>query len=330
MTVYSAAYGPAYVRRLCWSLPDNMWPGSTNRAVDVRQITYPIFARAVLSILGRSVVLVLLSGLLGAALVRLAPGFGIDERELDARFSAASRDALQRERQRMTEAGPIVFYWAFTTGLMRGDAGRSTLFDRPVRDMIAERAGRTVRSVTAGLILGWLGGIGLAVAATTGKRAAAPIAAAVISSSLVSVPSAVLAVICLLLDLPPAIAIAAVVLPQVFSHASEQIHAFSSAPYVSMARARGLHPARVFLFHIAPGTFAPLIALFGLSVSLAFGASIPVEALADSPGLGQLAWQAALGRDLPLLVAISLLITAVTVGANSVAEILSSSLRPSQ
>ena len=45
-----------------------------------------------------------------------------------------------------------------------------------------------------------------------------------------------------------------------------------------------------------------LLALAGVTVSLAFGAAIPVEAIADSPGVGQLAWQAALGRDLPVLV----------------------------
>jgi ABC-type dipeptide/oligopeptide/nickel transport system permease component len=56
-------------------------------------------------------------------------------------------------------------------------------------------------------------------------------------------------------------------------------------------------------------------------VTLAFGASIPVEALADSPGLGQLAWRAALGRDLPVLVMITLMLTAITVLANALADI---------
>jgi len=44
-------------------------------------------------------------------------------------------------------------------------------------------------------------------------------------------------------------------------------------------------------------------------VSAAFAAAIPVEVLCDSPGLGQLAWQAALKRDLPLLINITLLVS---------------------
>jgi peptide/nickel transport system permease protein len=270
------------------------------------------------------VVVLLLSGLLGATLVRFAPGFGIDERALDARYSSGSRQTLQRERDRLTQAGPMTFYAEFISGLLRGDVGISTLYQRAVRDLVAERAGRTVRSVAGGLTLGWLVGLVLAIMAGRFRHPAAPVAAALISSSLLSVPSAVLAVICLLLDFPPAVAIAAVVMPQVFSHATEQLRAAVRRPHVNMARARGVHPARVFLFHVAPAVFAPLVALLGLSVTLAFGAAIPVEALADSPGLGQLTLQAALARDLPLLVAITLLITAVTVFANSVADLVNS------
>jgi peptide/nickel transport system permease protein len=52
---------------------------------------------------------------------------------------------------------------------------------------------------------------------------------------------------------------------------------------------------------------------------MALGAAIPLEALSDSPGVGQLAWQAALNRDLPLLTSITLFVTLLTVGVNFVA-----------
>jgi peptide/nickel transport system permease protein len=89
-----------------------------------------------------------------------------------------------------------------------------------------------------------------------------------------------------------------------------------------MARSRGLAPARLFLFHVVPPALMPLVALAGVSVTLAFGASIPVEAIADVPGIGQLAWRAALGRDLPVLVAVTLLLTVITVGANLLADLV--------
>jgi ABC-type dipeptide/oligopeptide/nickel transport system permease component len=71
-----------------------------------------------------------------------------------------------------------------------------------------------------------------------------------------------------------------------------------------------------------PVAAGPLIALAGVSITLALSASIPVEALTDSAGIGQLAWKAALGRDLPVLVTITLLLTAVTMAANLFSDCL--------
>jgi peptide/nickel transport system permease protein len=143
-----------------------------------------------------------------------------------------------------------------------------------------------------------------------------------VSGSLLSIPSAVLATVCLLLRLSPAIAIAAVVFPRIFPNAYELLRESLAAPHVVTARARGLPATRLFFFHVVPSALMPLIALGGVSVTLAFGAAIPVEALADSPGIGQLAWQAALGRDLPVLVTVTLLLTAITVVANVLADLV--------
>ena len=62
-------------------------------------------------------------------------------------------------------------------------------------------------------------------------------------------------------------------------------------------------------------------------MSVAIGAAIPVEALCGLAGVGQLAWQAALGRDLPLLMNITILVTLVTLLANSGADVISHMLR---
>jgi ABC-type dipeptide/oligopeptide/nickel transport system permease component len=53
-----------------------------------------------------------------------------------------------------------------------------------------------------------------------------------------------------------------------------------------------------------------------------------VEALCGIAGLGQLAWQAALGRDLPLLVTLTVVVTIVTLAANMTSDIVNESLKP--
>jgi peptide/nickel transport system permease protein len=75
-----------------------------------------------------------------------------------------------------------------------------------------------------------------------------------------------------------------------------------------------------------PSAAPALLALVGVSVSMAFGAAIPIEVVCDSPGIGQLAWQAALGRDLPLLVNITIFVTLLTLTANSISDLAGKAL----
>jgi peptide/nickel transport system permease protein len=268
----------------------------------------------------RGIAILLISGLAGATLVRLAPGFGVDERALDPRLSAHSLEAIEHERS--AERNPLTFYIHFLVGMLRGDAGRSVVFAQPIGRLIDERAPRTFQTVMAGLAYGWSAAVLLVVAATLSRRVTTILAVMAVSGTLLSIPSAVLAAVCLLLRLSPAIAIAAVVFPRIFPNAYELLQASLTSPYVLTARARGLPATRLFFFHVVPSALMPLLALAGVSVTLAFGASIPVEALADSPGLGQLAWKAALGRDLPVLVSVTLLLTAITVLVNVLTDVV--------
>jgi peptide/nickel transport system permease protein len=76
-------------------------------------------------------------------------------------------------------------------------------------------------------------------------------------------------------------------------------------------RAQGL-PARALLrMHILPNVTPQLCALTTLSIVTALGALIPIEVIFTVPGLGQLAWSAVMNRDLPVLVAVSLLMACV-------------------
>jgi peptide/nickel transport system permease protein len=267
----------------------------------------------------RGLCILLVSGLLGALLIRVAPGYGTDEQELDARISQRTRDALSAGRQ---DRNLFAFYVSYFGGLVRGDAGDSIVFRQPVAKLVGERAGTTTYEVATALALGWMAALTLGTTAALSKRAPIVLFSTVTTSSLLSVPSAVIATVCLLFYLPPSIAIAAVVFPRIFPHIYEQFREALTKSHVLMARAKGMTEGRVFLFHILPTALPPVLALAGVSVSVAMGASIPVEVLSDVPGLGQLAWRAALGRDLPVLVAVTLILTSATVIANLVFEIV--------
>jgi peptide/nickel transport system permease protein len=93
-----------------------------------------------------------------------------------------------------------------------------------------------------------------------------------------------------------------------------------SSPHVACAIARGISPVRLMVWHILAPSAGPLLALAGVSTTLAFGAAIPIEVVCDSPGLGQLVWQAALQRDFPLLVNLALMVCLLVAGSNALAE----------
>jgi peptide/nickel transport system permease protein len=274
--------------------------------------------RAIARRLLRAAATIGLAFFLAALLMRSSPGWNTAEQDMDPRLSAGTVEILRKER---TERRSLFrFYVEFPRELARGNAGNSELFGRPVTALIAERAPATIKTVAGGLAGAWVLALIVAAGTSRDRTGLAAAGAASASAALLSIPAGLLAIVCLVLHLPPAMGVGCVVFPRVFPHAHEQFRQQFRSPHGLMARARGIGGVRLFRAYVIPGAIPPLAALAGVSVPLAFGASIPIESLADSPGLGQLAWRAALGRDMPLLVSLTLLLTVVSVTANLLAD----------
>jgi peptide/nickel transport system permease protein len=207
-------------------------------------------------------------------------------------------------------------------GLLRGDLGVSRTFRRPVTELVRARWPVTMRSVSLGLAVGWTGGLLLAIFAVQGNRPLVKWILIGSSTLFLSLPSALLALACVLSGLPPGWAIALVVFPRIVPHAYSQLESALRSDHALAAHACGLSPARVFLLHVALPVAAPMLALAAVSVPLALGASLPVEVVSDTPGLGQLAWKAAQGRDLTVLVSLTLLLSAVTLLADFLSSLV--------
>jgi peptide/nickel transport system permease protein len=260
------------------------------------------------------IAIVLLGGLLSATLVRLAPGFDFDERQLDTRLSSESVDAMRQARAQ--DRNLAAFYVRYLGRAVRGDLGESRTLNRPVRQLVVERLPVTLRVAGTGLLLGWLCAVALALAATMARKPAFDLAATLLSGVFLSVPAAVLALLFVLANGPAYLTIALIVFPKIFSYTRNLLAKSYGMPHLVTAYAKGVGPVRILLWHVLPVAGPQLLAVAGVSVSIAVGAAIPVEALCGVPGIGQLAWQAALGRDLPLLVNLTVLVTLVTLAAN--------------
>jgi len=267
----------------------------------------------------------LMGGLASATLVRMAPGFDEDERELDPRLSEASRQAIRDSR--VADRNLLKFYPRYLGGLLRGEFGVSHSLHRPVAELLAERSPVTFRLAAWGLIAGWILGLGLALAASS-KSLRLDLFSSSLCGLLFCLPAAVIGVLALFAGAAPWWAIALAVLPKVFTYARNLLEKVYAAPHVLVARAKGLSTGRILLWHVIPSMAPEMLALAGVTVSLAFSAAIPIEAVCDVPGLGQLAWQAALGRDLPVLVTFTLLLAIVTRAGSAAADLATQAVRP--
>lgn len=257
--------------------------------------------------------------LISATLVRFAPGYGVEERELDPRWSAQSIEAL-RQKQLLHE-GLGSFYFHYLLALASGNLGESDSLKRPVRELLRQRLPVTGNSVVRGLGVAWLAAglfASLGLASRGGLYEASGTA---LSSLLLSLPSAVVAMLAVHLRTPVFCAISVVVFPRLYRYIRSLLGRSYDQPHVLAARARGLGSGAIFWRHVLPVAAPPLLALFGVSFAIAFGAAIPIEALCDSPGMGQLAWHAALSRDLPLIVNITLVVCLVMLAASSFADL---------
>src|SRR6266851_7587288 len=268
---------------------------------------------------------VLLGGLLSATLVRLAPGFDTDERELDPHLNAQSVQALRDARRQ--DHNLLRFYFSYMKRAAHGELGTSLALGQPVRTLLCDRAPLTLRLLSMGLGLAWLLTLTLALSTAWLRASAYDALTTVISGTFLCIPAAVLALLSVLWNVPGALAVGLIVFPRVYRYARNLLAKAYSLPHLITARAKGLSELRILFWHVVPVVGPQLLAVAGVSVSVAIGAAIPVEALCGLAGIGQLAWQAALGRDLPLLMNITILVTLVTLLANSGADVISYMLR---
>src|SRR6266700_4184466 len=84
--------------------------------------------------IGRRVVMIvtlsLLGGLVSATLVRFAPGYGIDERELDPRLNHASLEVIRSSHR--LNSNLLSYYGNYLWGAVHGNFGTSEWLQRPI------------------------------------------------------------------------------------------------------------------------------------------------------------------------------------------------------
>ena len=268
-----------------------------------------------------SVIIVLLGAVAAGALVRLSPGSDADLREADPRFSPDSVAVLklERDRQRQLTGRSLAYFQAW----LRGDFGVSETTGVPVRSLLAERLPVTLRTVGAGATGGFLAGTLAAAALTLSVRRTVRQTTAGAFAAVLSIPSGVLALFAVFARAPVEVAVGIAVAPRIFFFADRILGPRSSAGWALVAHSSGIHPVRVLVRYLLPSAASELASLAGLAIISALAVSIPAEVLSGNPGIGQLAWQSATERDVPVVIAVTVLMVVFSRAVTALSAITS-------
>ncbi|MFE5629289.1 ABC transporter permease [Streptomyces sp. NPDC056542] len=98
--------------------------------------------------------------------------------------------------------------------------------------------------------------------------------------------------------------------------------------YIRTARAKGLQERVVLGKHAMRSTMTPILTIFGMDLGALMGGAVLTETAFNLPGLGNAAFKAVSDRDLPLILAVTLITAAAVVIANLVVDLLYAVIDP--
>ena len=244
-------------------------------------------------------------------------------------------------------------YASWAADAIHGDLGTSLRYNRPVAQVIAERAGNTLMLMAVAWVLS--GAIGLALGILAGVLRGGLLDRIVRGYCflLSSTPAFWLGLVALMVfsvwlgwfpfgfSVPigvdaasvslaerlhhlvlPALTLSVTGVANVALHTREKVIDVMGSDYVRFAVTRGESRWRVLRRHGLRNLLLPAISLQFAQVSEIFGGSVLVEQVFSYPGLGQAAVTAGVGGDAPLLVGIALASAAIVFAGNALANVL--------
>jgi peptide/nickel transport system permease protein len=273
--------------------------------------------RAILRKVGRTAALLFLAAMGTILFVRLAPGYFDDVREMDAKYAQGERAELNAEQMGQASVWATAFH--SLGGLLRGDLGESRQYEIPVSNLIRQRIQVTASLLAHGIAYGWLLAFCAALPLSAVRKGSTLLGAPF--TLLLAIPTGALATLCLLSNRGgPSLVLALVLAARDFKFLERMFRTAWKAPHLLHARAQGLRLHQLVRRHVLPNVLSSLLALTTLSLVTALSAIVPIEVCFDVPGVGQLAWTAAMNRDLPVLLAVTMLMAVAITCATSISQ----------
>jgi peptide/nickel transport system permease protein len=247
-------------------------------------------------------------------------------------------------------------YWAWISGVMRGDFGRSHALNRPVADELVERLGASAVLAGSAFVLATILGLAAGVVAATNQNRWPDRLLSVLVLAGLSTPAFWLGLVLLgifsveLKWLPPggmfsvvggggfgdllrhlvlpATTLAVVAAGVVARLARTAMLDVLRQDFVRTARACGLPEHRVVWRHAARNVLPPLMPVLGMQAGFVLGGAVYVETIFGWPGLGAMLVEAVGARDILVVQGGVLLLSAAYVTFNLFADLAQHALDP--
>jgi peptide/nickel transport system permease protein len=120
----------------------------------------------------------------------------------------------------------------------------------------------------------------------------------------------------------PVVVLALGALPLLIRYVRSAIAGVLDSPFVEAARGHGISTSRILYRYALPAAANSLISLLGISIGALLSTSLLVEVVLSWPGLGPLAIEALLARDVYVVMAIVMLSAIFLVLGNLLADLL--------
>jgi peptide/nickel transport system permease protein len=98
--------------------------------------------------------------------------------------------------------------------------------------------------------------------------------------------------------------------------------------YIRTAHAKGLGPLRISIIHVLRNALLPIVTVSGLQVGSLISGSVVIETVFSWPGMGRLAFDAVMQRDLNLLLGILFCTSLLVIAANLATDFIYALLDP--
>jgi peptide/nickel transport system permease protein len=262
--------------------------------------------------------------------------------------SATPESLAELRRQLGLDKSIVTQYWEWISGVFTGDLGTSLANGLPVTEVLGERL---VYSLFLMLIAGVISvPLGIALGAVSARRRDSTFdqVTSIVTLGLAALPEFVVAIALALLfsttvfqvlpsvivtepgarpwDYPkelilPVLTLVIAVVPYTTRIMRASTVEILESDFVEMARLKGLPERLVLWRHAVPNALAPTFQITALNLAYLAGGIVVVEAVFNYPGIGLLLVESVRARDMPTVQAIALLIAALYVVLNLLADI---------